>query len=163
LTIPSPPFYYILDIRSWNVSAVETFKGMFYNAYKFNQNISGWDLSRAIDTSAMFQGAGTFDQNLCAWGASLTAQTPNENTNRTKSRFLQQRDVIVDVMFGSSGCELQDNPALNGSIPGPFCASCTSSSTRLYGIIHHETLVAESIITILASTFVTYLLFASTQ
>lgn len=103
-------------ISLWNVSNVKTFRGMFYNAKKFNQNISNWILTNAIDTGAMFQGADLFNINLCTWGTSL-ATTAN------------QSNVTVTTMFGSSGCPIWDDPLFNTTIPGPFCHSCSSDAS----------------------------------
>lgn len=93
---------------------------MFYNAKKFNQDISKWDLSSAIDTISMFQGAGSFNQNLCQWGDGLD---PSKNTNDTET-------ITVTTMFGSSGCPTWDDPILTDSIPGPFCVNCKSSANQ---------------------------------
>ena len=41
--------------------------GMFYNAKKFNQDISGWDTSRAVSFSTMFLGANAFNQDIGNW------------------------------------------------------------------------------------------------
>jgi surface protein len=124
-------------ITQWNVSNVKTFRGMFYNAKKFNQNLSKWNISSVIDASAMFQGAETFNQNLCSWGDQLvpfekivnTTNSTTTTTTTSSSSRQSPRNVSVTTMFGSSGCPLYDDPVLTDSIPTPFCASCTSAGT----------------------------------
>lgn len=58
-------------IAGWDTSRVTTFKGMFYMADNFNEDISKWDTSSATNMEAMFWGAESFNQNLSAWGDKL--------------------------------------------------------------------------------------------
>jgi len=57
-------------IEDWDVSAVNSFKGLFFNAEGFNGDLSRWDMSNAIDTSGMFYFAVEFDSDLSAWDVS---------------------------------------------------------------------------------------------
>ena len=92
---------------------------MFYNAKRFNQDLSGWNISSVMDTQSMFQGASSYNQNLCAWGTQI--YEPNDNTTI--------RNISVSIMFGSSGCLYVDDPVLSAtSISGPFCQSCSGDS-----------------------------------
>ena len=57
-------------IGSWDTSRVTTFKGMFYMADNFNEDISKWDTSSVTDMSGMFCGATNFNQPLDSWDTS---------------------------------------------------------------------------------------------
>ena len=58
------------DISSWDVSHVTDMSAMFYHAEKFNQDISTWDLSSVKDTSFMFNFALAFNQDIGLWDVS---------------------------------------------------------------------------------------------
>jgi surface protein len=58
------------DISSWNVSSVQDMSSMFYHAENFNQNIGTWDLSSVKDTSFMFNNASVFNQDIGGWDVS---------------------------------------------------------------------------------------------
>ncbi|ENY53811.1 Hypothetical protein, predicted lipoprotein, DUF285 family [Metamycoplasma alkalescens 14918] len=45
-------------------------RSMFYNAEKFNQDISGWDTSNIETMDQMFQGAKEFNQDISKWNVS---------------------------------------------------------------------------------------------
>ena len=47
------------NLSGWNVSNVETMKGMFYDANHFDGNLSGWNVSAVTDMHSMFRGAHT--------------------------------------------------------------------------------------------------------
>jgi len=58
-----------------NLSNVKSMYRMFYNAYKFNANISSWDVSTITDMSSMFYHAESFNQNIGAWNLSSVKDT----------------------------------------------------------------------------------------
>ena len=42
-------------------------RGLFFNAYAFNADVSNWDTSSVTSTSHMFYSASAFDQDITAW------------------------------------------------------------------------------------------------
>lgn len=55
------------DISGWDVGSVQDFSYMFYNATDFNQDISEWNVGSAINMIAMFYLASSFDQDIGSW------------------------------------------------------------------------------------------------
>ncbi|MCE7053620.1 BspA family leucine-rich repeat surface protein [Algoriphagus sp. AGSA1] len=58
------------DLNSWNVSTIENFEQMFYNAESFNGKIDQWDMSNALNVSHMFYSADIFNQDISRWDMS---------------------------------------------------------------------------------------------
>jgi len=58
------------NLANWDVSNVVNFKGMFWNAPSFNQDIGSWDMSSATDMAQMFRAASAFNQDLSGWDVS---------------------------------------------------------------------------------------------
>jgi surface protein len=58
------------DISAWDVSSIKDMSSMFYHAESFNQNIGAWDLSSVTDTSFMFNYATVFNQDITHWDVS---------------------------------------------------------------------------------------------
>jgi len=54
-------------VSNWNVSAVEHFNGMFYEAAEFNQDLSKWVVGKGHKFNRMFYGAAAFNQDLSGW------------------------------------------------------------------------------------------------
>ncbi len=55
------------DLSGWDVSSVTNMVGMFYGAKEFNQDLSGWDVSSVTDMSWMFSDTTAFNQDLNSW------------------------------------------------------------------------------------------------
>ncbi|ACU78410.1 BspA family leucine-rich repeat surface protein [Mycoplasma mycoides] len=55
------------DISSWNVSNVKNMSNMFSAAENFNSTLSNWDVSKVVDMESIFDGASSFNQNLNNW------------------------------------------------------------------------------------------------
>eukprot|EP01031_Cornospumella_fuschlensis_P029368 gene29368-biopygen24324 len=55
------------DISGWDVSNVVTMAGMFYNASSFNQPIGEWDVGNVTNISSMFAEARSFNQPIGQW------------------------------------------------------------------------------------------------
>ena len=64
-------FKYI-DISDWDVSNIESMRGMFYLCKKLKSvgDISSWDVSNVIDMSFMFYGCESFNQDISNWNVS---------------------------------------------------------------------------------------------
>jgi surface protein len=62
------------NVTTWDVSNVQGFTSLFYEAQSFNQNISGWNTSSAIFMSGMFYDAISFNQNIGSWDVSNATQ-----------------------------------------------------------------------------------------
>jgi hypothetical protein len=58
------------DITAWKVGKVEDMHGMFYNAPMFNCDIGAWDVSEVATMSRMFHDASAFNQCISAWKVS---------------------------------------------------------------------------------------------
>ena len=58
------------NLSGWDVSNVETMRGMFYDANHFDGNLSGWNVSAVTDMHSMFRGAHNFNQPLSSWDTS---------------------------------------------------------------------------------------------
>ena len=56
------------EIEDWNTSKVTNMRGLFDDAYYFNQDISNWDVSNVTDMTGMFYLCGTFNQPIGKWG-----------------------------------------------------------------------------------------------
>ena len=69
------------NISNWNVSKVESMKGMFYNAVSFNQDISNWWVSNVWWMNDMFHNAVSFDQNIFNWPVHALCSLENTFTN----------------------------------------------------------------------------------
>ena len=61
------------NLSGWDVSNVDTMKGMFYDANHFDGDLSGWDVSAVTDMHSMFRGAHNFNQPLSSWNTSGVA------------------------------------------------------------------------------------------
>ena len=61
---------------------------MFYNALRFNQNISGWDVSNVTDMDCMFYRAYDFFQDLSSWRVKRYINVDDMfNSPHMKSRY----------------------------------------------------------------------------
>jgi surface protein len=58
------------NIGSWNVSNVTNMTSLFFNARKFNQDISGWNTGKVINMNNILSNAYLFNQNLSNWNVS---------------------------------------------------------------------------------------------
>ncbi|NBT57598.1 BspA family leucine-rich repeat surface protein, partial [bacterium] len=54
-------------MASWDTSQVTDMSSMFYQTYRFNQNIGGWNTSNVTNMASMFQWASAFNQNIANW------------------------------------------------------------------------------------------------
>jgi surface protein len=55
------------DISDWDVSNIEDMSSMFVDAHSFNQDISNWDVSNVTNMRFMFREARSFNQDLSKW------------------------------------------------------------------------------------------------
>ena len=64
-------FKYI-DITYWDVSNIESMRGMFYGCKELKSigDISEWDVSKVINMSFMFTGCKKFNQDISKWNVS---------------------------------------------------------------------------------------------
>jgi len=60
-------FKFNQDISSWDVSNVTSMSRMFCNAKSFNQDISNWDVSSVDQMESMFDGALAFNNDISNW------------------------------------------------------------------------------------------------
>jgi len=58
------------SLDGWDMSSATTLSGMFHNAKRFNGQISSWDVSRVTDFSNLFRGAERFNRNIGSWDTS---------------------------------------------------------------------------------------------
>jgi len=58
------------DISDWNVSSVTNMSSMFDGALSFDQDIGNWDVSNVKDMSNMFKNASKFNQDISSWNVS---------------------------------------------------------------------------------------------
>ena len=65
------------SFADWDVSEIQNMNGMFYQADKFNQDISGWDVSNVTDMSYAFFSAGLFNADLSNWDVSKVTDMSN--------------------------------------------------------------------------------------
>ena len=74
------------DIGSWDVSAVTDFYGMFMGAKTFNQDIGEWDVSSATKMHSMFRSSEAFNQDIGSWNVSNVDNMANmfESSNFNK-------------------------------------------------------------------------------
>ena len=57
-------------MHTWVTLGVRTMEMMFYNAKKFNGDISCWNVGEVMDMSYMFEGATVFDKDIKHWDIS---------------------------------------------------------------------------------------------
>lgn len=55
------------DISEWDVSNVETMKGMFRNCPNFSGNLSKWNVSKVWNMSFMFANTYRFNSDISNW------------------------------------------------------------------------------------------------
>ena len=65
------------DISAWDVSSVTDMSNMFANAQEFNQDIGGWDVSNVTDMWGMFNEAVAFNQDIGGWDVSNVTDMGN--------------------------------------------------------------------------------------
>ena len=58
------------DISAWETSSVKDMSFMFYGAKSFNKPIGSWNVSGVTDLNTMFYNAVKFDQDISAWETS---------------------------------------------------------------------------------------------
>jgi surface protein len=58
------------NIGSWNVSKVTNMQSLFFNARKFNEDISGWNTGKVTVMQNILSNAYLFNQNLSNWDVS---------------------------------------------------------------------------------------------
>lgn len=63
-------FKFNQDISSWNMSAVTNISGMFGYCELFNYDISGWDVSNVTNMNSIFAHTELFNQNINGWNTS---------------------------------------------------------------------------------------------
>ncbi|WP_143823080.1 BspA family leucine-rich repeat surface protein [Mycoplasmopsis bovis] len=67
-------FEEVSNLDKWNVSNVELMNLMFYDAEKFNQDISSWDTKNVRNMLYLFYGAKNFNKPLNSWNVSNVRQ-----------------------------------------------------------------------------------------
>ncbi len=67
-------FEEVSNLDKWDVSNVELMNLMFYEAVKFNQDISSWDTKNVRNMLYLFYGARKFNQPLNSWNVSNVRQ-----------------------------------------------------------------------------------------
>ncbi len=78
VTVPGVGTYDAWDVkRRAGNSHSDKFEAMFYNAFRFNQDLNNWDTSDAVDMFGMFYNAKMFNGNISSWDVS-NVKYPNE-------------------------------------------------------------------------------------
>lgn len=67
-TYPSP---LLVDVPTTEPKGLTSYRGMFVNAYTFNDDLSGWDTSAITDMAYMFTSAYAFNGNISTWNTGL--------------------------------------------------------------------------------------------
>ncbi|MEQ9304477.1 MAG: BspA family leucine-rich repeat surface protein, partial [Marinoscillum sp.] len=93
------------DISGWDVSGIQDFSFMFWEANNFNQPLDSWDVSSATSFNSMFANCLVFNQDLNSWNTSSVTNMRN--------------------VFGNS-------PAFNGNISNWDVSSVTNMSQMFY-------------------------------
>ncbi|AJM71640.1 BspA family leucine-rich repeat surface protein [Mycoplasma yeatsii] len=93
----------IKGIEKWDTKNVKRMSYTFYDATKFNQNISGWDTSNVTDMSGMFRSSG-FNQNIGNWNTSKVVKmncmfTNNKVFNKDISSWDTSKVTNMSEMF----------------------------------------------------------------
>ena len=58
------------EMNDWNVSGITDFSELFYDKFKFNEDIFNWDVSSGENFASMFRDATSFNQDLSSWNVS---------------------------------------------------------------------------------------------
>jgi surface protein len=87
---------------------------MFYNAAKFNQNISGWDTTNVTNMNNMFEAAYKFNQNISDWKTenveTMSSMFHNAHEfNQDISRWNTENVTNMNYMFDGAGKNASDS------------------------------------------------------
>ncbi len=77
------------SMDSWDMTAVNTIRTMFYQALNFNAIIGGWNVSNVTNMSSLFFSSNSFNQDLNAWNV--------ENVTNMSGMFASATDFNGDI------------------------------------------------------------------
>lgn len=72
------------DISNWNMQNAIDVRGMFKGAKAFNRPINKWNVENIKDFGSMLEGAESFDQDLSKWNVSKAEEFDNFSKNAKK-------------------------------------------------------------------------------
>jgi len=55
------------DISNWDTSLVTSMDAFFFDAEEFNQDVSKWNMQNIQSLNSMFNGAKRLNQDFCSW------------------------------------------------------------------------------------------------
>ncbi|GEM_PF-3744888 len=126
-----------------NLKNVQTTTRMFFNASKFNQNISDWNTTSVRGMTAMFFGASSFDQDLGSWhienvmsmknmfvGSALTSKNYSKiliGWSKRLTKVGSTHNVRLDV--GNIYLDCPISPALSNA--SRFCDSAAAKQNLI--------------------------------
>ncbi|MCT4615521.1 MAG: BspA family leucine-rich repeat surface protein [Marinifilaceae bacterium] len=83
-----------------NLGKVQTnMRLMFYDADKFNYDISDWDVSKVTNVQGMFQAASSFNQDISSWKFNLIAK---DNINGISDDFDDGAGAVLTPQWGNN-------------------------------------------------------------
>ena len=105
-------FFEATSFEGSGVASFDTGRGvwfayMFAEAHSFSQDLSLWDVSKALDMTGMFSGAESFGRSLCAWEPKLLGL-----------------GVELENMFRGTACASTTDPLQTDLHVGPLCTPC---------------------------------------
>ncbi len=97
----------VLNLDKWDVSNVESMETMFFDAKKFNQDISKWKTKNVTNMTGLFSGAHNFNKPLNLWNVSKVTTMTNMFDGASKfNQDLNDWDVSkvinMEEMFRSA-------------------------------------------------------------
>jgi surface protein len=81
----------------WNTENVTNMSYMFYNADKFNGDISGWNTGKVTNMTSMFDNAFSFNQDISGWNTENVLYVfPKREQNIRKRRLRTTAGSVHD-------------------------------------------------------------------
>ncbi len=89
------------NVVDWDVGNVLYMQAMFYNAYKFEQDISGWDTSSVTNMNSMFDLASSFNADIGEWDVSHVTSMSHMFSNTTFNADISGWDTsqVTDMSY----------------------------------------------------------------
>ncbi|WP_157151212.1 BspA family leucine-rich repeat surface protein [Brachyspira sp. SAP_772] len=100
-------------IGNWNVNNVTSMRGMFYNCYSFNEDISKWNVSNVKNMELLFYNCINFNQPLDKWKTSNLENSScmfryAEKFNQNVNHFNMSK--VKNAIYMFEGCKEFNQP-----------------------------------------------------
>jgi len=114
------------NISAWDVSNVTSMAAMFEKATSFNQDISSWNVSNVQDMMGMFSGATSFNQDISSWNVSNVNDMMSMFANVTLSTANYSK-----ILIGWAAQTVQTNIEFDGGNSKYYSGAAADSRANL--------------------------------